>query len=109
MSFVKQKGSDKRTGVCHLSAHNDMTIYSAASNHATLIELYRDFKTFYIDLSNIEEIDSTGVQILISLTQTAQKQDKKVFLLSPSDAVKDVFNVLNVNSFFNWQHEELSS
>ena len=109
MSFSKQKGSDKRTGICRLEANSDLTIYSAAANHASITEYFSEFKTFYIDLSKTEEIDSTGVQILLSLNTSAKQQDKDVFFHSPSTAVNDVFNLLSITDQFTWNDSEQAS
>lgn len=109
MSFTKQKGSNKRSGICQLAANNDMTIYSAAMNHESLGEFFSDFKTFYVDLSQVEEMDTSGVQILLSLSCTAKQQDKAVYMHSPSNAVNEVFSTLNVTDLFEWNQLEAAS
>jgi len=103
MSFVKQKGSNKTKGICLLAANNDMSIYNAAANHESLSGFYSEFKTFEIDLSPIEEIDTTGIQLLLALSQSAIKDNKQVQLHSPSDAVLDVLKILNVTDQLSWK------
>jgi len=103
MSFTKQKGSNKAKGICLLAANNDMSIYSAAANHESLNEFYAEFKTFEIDLSPVEEMDTTGVQLLITLSDSAAKDQKQVLFHSPSDPVNDVLGILNVKDKLTWK------
>lgn len=103
MSFTKQKGSNKAKGICLLAANNDMSIYSAAVNHESLTGFYTEFKSFEIDLSSVEEIDTTGVQMLLALTQTAAKDNKQVLFHSPSDSVNDVLKILSVKDQLAWK------
>ena len=103
MSFTKQKGSNKAKGICLLAANNDMSIYSAADNHKSLTEFYTEFSTFEVDLSPVEEIDTTGVQMLLALTHSAAKDNKQVFFHSPSDSVNDVLNILSVKDQLAWK------
>jgi len=103
MSFVKKKGSNKTKGICLLAANNDMSIYNADANHKSLSGFYSEFKTFEIDLSAVEEIDTTGIQMLLALSKSAAKDNKQVHFHSPSAAVQDVLEIFDVNDQLSWK------
>jgi len=102
MAFSKLKGSTKKQGVCKLAADADMTIYAAANNHRELVKHYNNFKRFEIDLSAVEEIDSSGIQLLLALKYSAEKDGKHLTLSAASNPVVEVMDVLNIKDQFNW-------
>ena len=102
MSISLKKGSSKKTGECLLAASEDMTIYSAAKNHDDLVGYFTDYQSFDIDLSAVEEIDCSGIQLLLALKHSAEHESKPLVLSSVSDATTEVMNVLNIKDQFNW-------
>jgi anti-sigma B factor antagonist len=102
MAFKKQKKSGKETDTCVLLADSDMSIYTAEQNHAELNQLYPDFENFEIDLSAVEEIDSSGIQLLLAFKNSAKKDGKQMNLISVSEPVAEVMAVLNIKDQFNW-------
>jgi anti-anti-sigma factor len=102
MSFNKREDSRTTTDSCLLDAGADMTIYSAADNLTEIKGYYSQFNHFELDLSAVEEIDSSGVQILLSLVKNAKKDGKQVVLSEISAAVKEVMDILNIRSHFDW-------
>lgn len=53
-----------------------------------------------IDLSGVTEIDTAGVQLLMLAKKTAQAQHRDVKLVAHSQAVIEVFELLNVAAYF---------
>jgi len=102
MSFTKREDSNQKTGSCLLDVSADMTIYSAVNNLSELKEYYPQFNNFEVNLSAVEEIDSSGVQILLALMQNAKKDGKHVFLSEISTPVSDIMDLLNIRSHFDW-------
>lgn len=102
MAFTKQKGSDKKKGLCKIAADSDMSIYAAAANHESLVQFYADFDNFEVNLSAVEELDSSGIQLLLALKHSAEKDGKQVTLNSASSPVNEVMDVLNIKGQFNW-------
>jgi anti-sigma B factor antagonist len=102
MAFIKQKLSHKEPGKCVLLADGDMSIYAAEQNHAELNRFYPDFEDFELDLSAVEEIDSSGIQLLVALQQSVMKDGKKMSLISVSQPVDEVMEILNIKDQFNW-------
>ena len=106
MSFTKRKDSKQKAGSCLLDASPDMTIYAAASNLAEIKGFYSEFNHFELNLSAVEEIDSSGIQLLLALKQSAEKDDKQVILTEISLPVSEVMDVLNLKPHFNWANSE---
>jgi anti-anti-sigma regulatory factor len=53
-----------------------------------------------IDLSGVTDLDTAGVQLLMLVKQTAQRQGRDLQLVSHSPAVIEVFELLNVAGYF---------
>ena len=102
MSFTKREDSSQKTGNCLLDVSADMTIYSAANNLSEIKGYYSRFNYIELNLSAVEEIDSSGVQILLALAQNAKKDGKQVVLSQTSAPVTEIINMLNIRSHFNW-------
>jgi anti-sigma B factor antagonist len=102
MSFNKREDSKRETDSCLLDAGADMTIYSAADNLTEINGYYSQFNHFELNLSAVEEIDSSGIQILLSLVKNAKKDGKQVVLSEISDAVIEIMDLLDIRSHFDW-------
>ena len=102
MSFTKREDSKQKKGCCLLDASPDMSIYAAANNLAEIKGYYSEFDYFELNLSAVEEIDSSGIQLLLALKLSAEKDGKQVYLNAVSLPVSEVMDVLNIKSHFNW-------
>jgi anti-sigma B factor antagonist len=106
MSFTKREDPNQKAGGCLLDASPDMTIYAAASNLAEIKAYYSEFNHFELNLSTVEEIDSSGIQLLLALNKSAAKDGKQVVLNAISAPVSEVMDVLNIKSHFDWVKPE---
>ena len=106
MSFTKRKDPKQKKGHCLLDASPDMTIYAASNNLAEIKEFYPQFDHFEVNLSTVEEIDSTGIQLLLALKKSAEKDGKQLVLSEVSPSVSEVMDVLNLKSHFDWANQE---
>lgn len=102
MPISLNRKSSKNSGYCLLTASADMTIYSAAKNHEELVGYFTDYNSFELDLSAVEEIDCSGIQLLLALKHSAEKESKSLILASVSDCVAESMNVLNIKDQFKW-------
>ena len=78
-----------------------MSIYSAASNLAEIKGYYAEYNHFELNLSTVEEIDSSGIQLLLALKKIAKKGGKQLVLNGISTPVAEVMDVLNIRSHFD--------
>ena len=88
---------------CNVLIEDNMTIYEAAEQKTQLLEALKKMKKkeqIEIDLSNVNEMDTAGIQILLLLKQTAEKENKIVLLVAHSPASLDVIDRYNLAAYF---------
>lgn len=84
-----------------LQIAGELTIYRAAELKELLLqELAQSSGPLDIDLSGVTEMDVAGLQVLMMAKQAAQGLQRDLHLVNHSPAVVEVFDVLNVASFF---------
>jgi len=87
---VHSKGS-------HLAILGEMTIYHATGLRDQLraaLESQRDIQR--IDLGEVTEMDTAGVQLLLGLWEWARRQNSEVTFSDPSPAVREVLELLQI-------------
>lgn len=97
---IKVKSKD---GSCDVLIEENMTIYEAADQKTTLLKALKKVKKdeyMEIDLSNVNEMDTAGLQILLLLKQMAGKAKKTVLLVEHSPATLDVIDRYNLAAYF---------
>ena len=94
MAFSKHKKTNKKSAKCVLSAGIDMSIYAAQQYHDEVMKYYPDFDSIEIDLSTVEEIDCSGLQLLLALNHSSEKDGKKLILQQPSIPVVEAMDVV---------------
>ena len=70
-----------------LALEDDLTIYHAAELKARLLEALHSCDELELDLLQVGEIDSAGLQLLILLKREAQRAGKRVAIVAHSQAV----------------------
>jgi anti-sigma B factor antagonist len=83
-----------------LSIAGEMTIYRAGELKQELLAALAREQQLDVDLSQVSELDTAGVQVLLVTKQAAIAQHKQLRLVGHSAAVLDVFSVLNLSSTF---------
>lgn len=90
------------SGRARLALEGELTIYGAAELQARLIAALADApEGLDIDLAAVTELDSSGVQLLMATHRAARASDRTVTLCAPSDAVRDLFDLFDLASFFD--------
>jgi anti-sigma B factor antagonist len=77
-----------------------MTIYSAAAAKNTLLDALDVTAHIEIDLSEVVEMDTAGVQLLVLLKREAAAIGKRVSLAGHSIAVLEVFDCYRLSAYF---------
>ncbi len=85
-----------KDGVVHAAIQGEMTIYNAMEQKNKLAEYLKPVLELHLDLSEVSEIDSAGLQLLLWLKQEATQLN----LIQHSQAVVEVFELLNLASHF---------
>ena len=83
-----------------LSLTGDLTIYHALEQKTVLLDALLTRGDLELDLSQIGEIDTAGLQLLILLKKEAQRAGKSVRIVGHSQAVSSVIDFCNLAAEF---------
>ena len=86
-----------------LKIDGEMNIYRAEELKQTLLTALQHPGRMEIDLSGVSEIDTVGVQLMMLAKKTAQARQSELGLIHHSPAVLDIFELLNLVSYFGDQ------
>lgn len=86
-----------------LTVTGELTIYTAASEKQNLHAFLETGDDLELNLSQVSEMDSAGLQVLIALKQEAARRDKKLRYSMHSKAVLEVLEMTNMTSNFGDQ------
>lgn len=78
----------------------EINIYRAAELRVALQAALAETGDLELDLSGVTELDSSGVQLLISAKKTAAATQRELHLVNHSPAVLEVFELLNLAGHF---------
>lgn len=78
----------------------NMTIYEAMDIHAAFLQTLQQHNKIKVDLSEVAEIDSSGLQLMLALKNDAQQQGKKVKFIAPSEDVASLLNLFDMAHYF---------
>jgi anti-sigma B factor antagonist len=86
-----------------LAVTGELTIYTAATEKQNLHNFLEKSDDLELNLSQVSEMDSAGLQVLIALKQEAGRQKKKLRYSMHSKAVLEVLELTNMTSSFGDQ------
>lgn len=92
--------SERHDACLRLRPAGEMTIYSAAELKPALLQALGESEDIEIDLAEISEIDTSGVQLLMLMKREAAAAGKALTLAGHSPAVLEVFELLGLGSWF---------
>lgn len=99
MEFTVKK-TDK--GVCMVRVAGPLNIYEAALFKQGLVGVIRDAascSSIEIDLSEVSELDTTGVQLLVSARREAHAMGKGLRVTAASAAAASALDIYNLKGF----------
>ncbi|MDB6052200.1 MAG: anti-sigma factor antagonist [Pseudomonas sp.] len=91
---------DIYAGIAHLRIEGEMTIYTAAELATQLMPFLAPSSELEIDLSQVTEIDSSGVQLLMLAKREAQQSGCPMRLVEHSQAVLETFELCDLSGYF---------
>lgn len=78
----------------------DLTIYTVSRIRGEILAQLNFESDLHLDLSGVIEIDTAGLQLLVSIRNAMARSGKSLLLCNPSDAVKDLSNRCNFELSF---------
>jgi len=91
------------SGKTVLRIEGEMTIYRANDIKQQLLDALGQSANVEIDLSGVSELDTAGLQLLMLSKKIAQANSTEFRLTGHSMAVLEVFELLDMASFFGDQ------
>lgn len=89
--------------LCTARIEGEMTIYTAAKIKPALLSLLDGCSEAELDLSQVGEIDTAGVQLLLLAKREASQAGKSLRLVGHSPAVVDCLDQCNLTALFGDQ------
>ena len=89
-----------KNGITYIEIKDEMTIYTALEQNNKLSHYLKANQELRIDLSEVSEIDSAGLQILLFLKQEATTKNIILNFFHHSQAVVEIFEMLNLTAHF---------
>ena len=103
MALKRERSSNESQGLCKLAIDEDLSIYTIDLLKQELSEEIAVYDRFELNLSAVEEIDSSGIQLLLAL-KTELKEKKKEFKISAaSGAVLNLMESYGISGHFNME------
>jgi len=87
--------------LCRIRIVGEMTIYAAAELKAALVERLSDCQELDVALSDVTEMDTVGVQLLLLTKREAVRSEKAMRLTAPSPAVQAVLECYHLSAYFD--------
>ncbi len=82
-----------------LTLQEDLTIYHALEQKRQLLDALAQADALELDLSQVAEMDTAGLQLLILLKREAQKAGKQATIVAHSQAVRSVIDFCNLAAY----------
>jgi anti-anti-sigma factor len=92
-----------KTSTAHFAIEGEMTIYRAAELKESLLPHIDHASVIEIDLSQVSEIDSAGLQLLIAAKLEAMIRDKQLHFVGHSKPVLELLDLSDLGGFFGDQ------
>jgi anti-sigma B factor antagonist len=83
-----------------LAIREDLTIYHAMDHKTKLLDALGATQSLELDLSQVSEIDTAGLQLLILAKREAALQQKALSIVAHSPAVRQTLDFCNLATFF---------
>lgn len=96
-----KNASRREGGASLLRIEGEMTIYRAHELKQTLLARVEESAVIEVDLANVTELDTAGVQLLMLARKSAQTGQRELRLVAHSPAVVEVLKLLNLAAYFD--------
>ena len=83
-----------------VALHEDMTIYHALEQKQQLMSALETSESLELDLAQVGEIDTAGLQLLILSKREAARLNKSVTIVAHSPAVRQTLDFCQLAKFF---------
>ena len=103
MGLKRARGNNESQGLCKLAIDEDLSIYTIDLLKQGLSEEIAVYDRFELNLSAVEEIDSSGIQLLLALRTELMKKKKELKISAASGAVLSLMESYGISSHFDME------
>jgi len=103
MALKRERGSNKTKGLCKLAINEDMTIYVIEALKQGFSKEIDAYNRFELNLADVEEIDSAGIQLLLALRNELTRKKKELKLTAVSGTVAQLIQNYGINDRFDME------
>lgn len=86
---------------CIIKIEQEMNIYTATTLKDPLLEPLTNSRELILDLAEVSDLDTSGVQLLLLLHREAIRHQVTLRIAQMSMAVRDTLNIYGLLSWFN--------
>lgn len=97
---MKKSASRKNSPASTFRPEGELSIYTAAASKDQLLAVLQQGQPVEIDLSQVGEMDTAGLQLLILAKQEAQRRNLDMSIVGHSPAVVEALTLCNLSGFF---------
>lgn len=90
------KVTKARNGGRKLLFDDSLTIYNAVESKKKIIDSIEKYDCIDLDLSDVEEIDTAGLQLILLAVKTAAEEGRPIRKITHSPATFELVNTLNL-------------
>ncbi|MDP2688646.1 MAG: STAS domain-containing protein [Deltaproteobacteria bacterium] len=94
-----KKAARKKNGTARVAIEGEMNIYRAAELKKTLLDGLEASPALEVDLSGVEEMDTSGIQILALARMEAARLKKQMKITAASQAASTLIELYNMAEF----------
>ena len=92
--------AEKINGLCRARIEGEMTIFNAADLKKDLLEMLNECQEMELDLSEVSELDTAGLQLLVLAKRESENLKKSLRIASCSGAITAVMELFNMKEYF---------
>lgn len=92
-----------KISAAHFAIEGEMTIYRATELREVMSHQLKRADVIELDLSQVTEIDSAGLQLLVAAKREALNRNKQLDFTGHSKAVLEVIDLCDLSGFFGDQ------
>jgi anti-anti-sigma factor len=92
---------DTRDPTMRIDTGARLTIYEAPAFLAELQRVLSQARLLVVDLAEVEELDTAGVQLLLLAQREAAREGKSLLLAAPSPACLEVLDLYRLGALFD--------
>lgn len=83
----------------------ELTIYNVSSAKSMLLDdIHNTIEPIALDLSNVIDIDTAGIQLLLFTKKIFSENNKHIYLSKSNDQVDTAFKIFDIAHHFTVEH-----